>query len=137
MTDLETLGRYRLEEAEETLLDAEKMLPGTFSRRSVVNRAYYAMFYAVLALHLHADTKLRTSKHAGVISLFDKEFVKSGVLEPRYSRMLHGIFELRLEGDYKVREEISPDEAASAVRQAGEFVRAVAALMQSKGTPNL
>jgi uncharacterized protein (UPF0332 family) len=38
-----------------------------------VNRAYYAMFYAVLAL-LQRIGRV-PSRHAGVISLFDTEFV--------------------------------------------------------------
>ena len=50
MTDRETLFRYRLKEAEETLADAEQMLTGGFSPRSVVNRAYYAVFYFILAV---------------------------------------------------------------------------------------
>ena len=52
MTDRETLSRYRLEQAEETLADARMMLAGGASARSVVNRSYYAMFYGVLALLL-------------------------------------------------------------------------------------
>jgi uncharacterized protein (UPF0332 family) len=44
MTDLETLFVYRFKQAEETLLDAERMLQGNFSPRSITNRAYYSMF---------------------------------------------------------------------------------------------
>ena len=50
MTDRENLFRYRLREAEDTLADAEQMLAGGVSPRSVVNRAYYAVFYFILAL---------------------------------------------------------------------------------------
>lgn len=122
MTDLEALARYRLKEAEETLEDAERMLGGAFSPRSIVNRAYYAMFYAVLALHLRYGTNLRTSKHAGVISLFDREFVRSGRMERRFSRMLHGVFELRIEGDYRERSAIEAGSVEESVRQAREFL---------------
>ena len=45
MTDRDSLFLYRLKQAEETLLDAEKMLGGSFTPRSVTNRAYYSMFY--------------------------------------------------------------------------------------------
>lgn len=65
MTDKETLLRYRLSEAEETLQDAEKMLQNDISPRSIINRAYYSMFYAVLALFLHSDINPKTSKHVG------------------------------------------------------------------------
>lgn len=129
MTDLEALSHYRIGEAEETLRDAEKMLAGDFSRRSVVNRSYYVMFYAVLALHLRFGTKLRTSKHAGVISLFDSEFVRPGRMDVKFSRMLHGIFELRLEGDYKEHTAIDLESAETSVRQAREFLVEVKKLL--------
>ena len=65
MTDRETLFRYRLEQAEETLADARMMLAGGGSARSVVNRCYYAMFYGVLALFIQFNTPHKTSKHSG------------------------------------------------------------------------
>ena len=45
------------------------------------------MFYAVMAL-LQTIGKV-ASKHAGVISLFDKEFVHAGVFPVEMSRALH------------------------------------------------
>ena len=78
MTDKETLVAYRFKQAEETLLDAERMLQGGISPRSITNRAYYSMFYIVLALFLKTDINIKTSKHTGVISIFDKEFILTG-----------------------------------------------------------
>jgi hypothetical protein len=49
MTDKEVLLHYRLQQAEETLEDAEKMLRANLTPRSILNRAYYSMFYAILA----------------------------------------------------------------------------------------
>ena len=72
MKDTESLFKYRLEQAEETLLDAKRMLKENFSTRSITNRAYYFMFYAVLALFLKTGISVKTSKHVGVITLFDK-----------------------------------------------------------------
>jgi uncharacterized protein (UPF0332 family) len=42
MTDMETLFSYRYKQAEETLLEAQKMLEAGFSPRSIINRAYYS-----------------------------------------------------------------------------------------------
>lgn len=75
MTDKQTLFKYRLNQAEETLSDAERMLQDNLSPRSIINRAYYSMFYTLLALFLKADIALKTSKHAGVISIRISEFV--------------------------------------------------------------
>ena len=46
---IQTLVRYRLEQAAEALAAAELSLASAL-HRSAVNRAYYAMFYALLAL---------------------------------------------------------------------------------------
>lgn len=75
MTDKETLFLYRLNQAEETLIEAEKMITNNFSPRTIINRAYYSMFYALLALFLKTGINIKTSKHIGIISLFDKEFI--------------------------------------------------------------
>lgn len=72
MTDRETLFLYRLKQAEETLSEAQKMLEEGFSPRSIINRAYYSLFYMLLALFLKTGVNIKTSKHMGVISLFDK-----------------------------------------------------------------
>jgi len=57
------LIRYRLNQARETLHEAE-ILDREESWRGVVNRSYYAMFYAVLALAVKSQEP--TSKHSGV-----------------------------------------------------------------------
>lgn len=129
MTELETLFTYRLQEAEETLADAVQMLDGNVSPRSVVNRAYYTMFYAVLALFIRFGTVHRTSKHAGIIGIFNKEFVRTGKIEIRFAKMLNTIFEARLEGDYKGLIVLTHDHAQDAVKKAGEFLTAVKELI--------
>lgn len=121
MTDKETLYTHRLKQAEETLLDAERMLQGNFSPRSIINRAYYSMFYAVLALFLKTDVNIKTSKHIGVISIFDKEFVKSRKIDKHYSTILHDVFDARQEGDYKEFVELSYEDADRFIKFAQDF----------------
>ena len=125
MTDKQVLLAYRLKQAEETLSDAEKMLKGDFSPRSVINRAYYSIFYAVLGLFLHGDIRTRTSKHAGIISIFDQEFVHKGKIDHYYSRMLHKMFAVRQQGDYKELVELSMEDAAKYVDQAKKFLKGI------------
>lgn len=64
---LEDLLRYRMEQAFETLRESEILL-GEAAFRGTINRAYYAMFYTVLALL--ATKQLGASKHSTVTSLF-------------------------------------------------------------------
>ena len=125
MTDTQALFTYRLRQAAETLRDAEKMLQNDLTPRSVINRAYYAMFYTVLALFISAGLNPKTSKHSGVITVFDKEFVHTGKLDRRFSRMLHRMFNARQECDYKELVESSAEEAAESIKMANEFVRTI------------
>ena len=125
MTDKQTLFLYRFKQAEETLSDAEKMLQDNLGPRSIINRAYYSMFYTLLALFLKADIALKTSKHAGVISIFDKEFVHTGKIDKHYSKILHKAFDARQEGDYKELVEISAEDADEHVNLAKEFLTGI------------
>ena len=61
MTDRESLLAFRMKEAEETLADAERMLQNGLSPRSITNRAYYAIFYSILALFLKTGINVKTS----------------------------------------------------------------------------
>jgi hypothetical protein len=129
MTDKEALFLYRLSQAEETLSDAHKMLQENFSPRSIINRAYYSMFYAVLAVFLKTDTNLKTSKHTAVISIFDREIVNKGKMDQRYSKYLHKLFEARQESDYKEFVQFSSDDAAGFVKLANEFLEGIKKLI--------
>lgn len=93
------------------------------SIRAVINRLYYAMFYAVLALLLQKG--MGTSKHAGAISLFDKEFIKTGIFDEKLSKILHRAFELRQRGDYMERAEVTKSDVDELFPEAREFVRKV------------
>ncbi len=53
------LVKYRLNQAEESLSEAELLLKAGKSLRSVINRAYYAMFYAMLALQVTTGKSVR------------------------------------------------------------------------------
>jgi uncharacterized protein (UPF0332 family) len=77
--EIEILIEHRLEQAQEALDDAKYLIDGNRSPQSIINRSYYAMFYAALALLQKASKA--PSKHSGVISLFDKEFVMKGTFE--------------------------------------------------------
>lgn len=132
MTDKDVLFAYRLKQAEETLADAERMLQGNFSPRSIINRAYYSMFYAILALFLNRDIHLKTSKHSAIISIFDREFIHSGEVDRKFSKMLHKLFDLRQECDYKELVEISVKDVVEHVKDAKVFMEAIKAFINAK-----
>ncbi|MBI5815716.1 MAG: HEPN domain-containing protein [Nitrospinae bacterium] len=115
-----TLVQLRLKQASDAINDATFLLDQRRSSQSVVNRAYYAMFYSALALLQYVSKA--PSKHSGVISLFDTEFVMKGIFPKEMSKDIHLIFEMRQNADYKATEEISADKASEACAKAQRFV---------------
>ncbi|MBI5841739.1 MAG: HEPN domain-containing protein [Chloroflexi bacterium] len=112
--DKQALIHYRLEQA----LHKQARTPA-----SIVNRAYYAMFYATLALLATIDSD--SSKHSSVIALFDKNFVRQKILPKEMSVMLHEAFESRQEGDYRDFSKIDRNKATELLRSAEEFIRSI------------
>jgi uncharacterized protein (UPF0332 family) len=125
MTDLNALFNYRWEQAKTTLTDAQKMAEQGLSPRSIINRAYYAMFYATLALFLKTGVSVSTSKHAGVLGIFDKEFILTGKIPKEYSKMLHVAFDDRQEFDYKEFAEVDNKDALDSVENAKLYIIAL------------
>ena len=121
--DKNALIQYRLDQARETLVDAQVLYDNDRRPASVVNRAYYAMFYAALALMVTVGKS--SSKHIGVIAFFDSEFVRKNIFPKEMSRMLHEAFEARQEGDYQNPDAIDRDKAAEILDAAGEFLKVV------------
>ena len=117
--NIKALVAYRLEQADESL-EAAKILLDKGLIRPSVNRAYYAMFYAVLALL--ARGKQETSKHSGAIALFDRDFVKRGIFKKDFSRWLHDAFDLRQRSDYAAEYHVSGEETDKTLKNAESFV---------------
>lgn len=114
------LIEYRLAQARDSIREADVLDQSGMSRRSVMNRLYYAMFYAVLALL--QEKEMGTSKHSGAIALFDREFVKTGTFPKEMSKALHRAFELRQKGDYMEETEVTADDVAEIRPVAEQFV---------------
>jgi len=125
------LARYRVQQAEESLDEARFLLAGGKSARSIINRAYYAMFYAVLALLVYEE--FSSSKHSGVLSYFNRRFIKGGVFDKSLGLWLGKAFELRQRVDYRERVEPAADQATQVLDQAERFVRAVTAHLVAAG----
>ena len=105
--EIKKLAWHRLSRAEETFRDGEIMLENG-SYNSAINRFYYAGFYAARALL--ATQELDSSKHSGIISLFQKNFVKTGIIPEHISKALPRSFEERIDMDYEDFVSIGCDE---------------------------
>lgn len=127
-SQLEQLIDFRLQQAQETLLEAEMLLSGS-AWRGAVNRAYYAMFYALLALL--ASRQLGSSRHSAAIALFDREFVKTGLFERELSRSLHLAFADRQSLDYGEVVQADRERAELRLQEAQVFVEAITAFLHT------
>lgn len=117
------LAKYRLKQAEESIDEADFLLHGRKSPRSVINRAYYGMFYSVLALLIFEP--YASSKHSGVLGYFNRRFVKTGIFPEELGRVINKAFELRQRGDYRELEELSYDLVRPFIDQSRRFVQVV------------
>jgi uncharacterized protein len=124
----QALIRYRLEQAGEALSAARINFASNLNR-SAVNRAYYAMFYAVLALL--ASRQSETSRHSGAISQFDQFFVKPGLLPTEFSRWLHDAFLNRQAADYGAELTLASEDIERLLSRAGDFVAGVRDLLKN------
>ncbi|MEE0468091.1 MAG: HEPN domain-containing protein [Blautia sp.] len=93
----EELKTYRLEMAKERL-HSSKILLEDGSYKDSIGRSYYAMFTAVRALLAVEGQDF--SKHAGVIAYFQKEYVKTGKFDKKYSKYISQAFQIRNNTDY-------------------------------------
>jgi len=114
--------QLRLEQARETLEEADALREHELWR-GVINRSYYAMFYAVLALGVYKQIVL--SKHSQAIAFFDKEFVKTGIFPRALSRSLHLGFDQRQVNDYGDIWAVNQEEAETIFSEARLFVESV------------
>jgi uncharacterized protein (UPF0332 family) len=128
------LARYRIQQAHDSLREAG-ILVRERSWRGAINRAYYAMFYAVLALAVVEGYS--TSKHAGVLAFFDREYVKKDVFSKALSQKMHLAFERRQTQDYGEFVLIEESTAQETLADATEFVDAIETYLLSSVFPSL
>jgi uncharacterized protein (UPF0332 family) len=117
------LIEYRLESAREMLRDARLLQENGGSPVSIVNRAYYSVFYATLAVLVKED--IEPTKHTGVLSKFDELFVRQGVFSKEMSRIIHHAFDMRQAGDYQKSKVITEEQAIEVLNSAEEFVKTI------------
>lgn len=114
--------KYRLEMAEERL-HSSKVLLEAGSYKDSIGRSYYAMFTAVRALLAMEGQDF--PKHAGVIAYFQKEFVKTGKVDRKYSKYISQAFQIRNNTDYADFFIVSAQDAKEQYEKAKEFLKVI------------
>jgi uncharacterized protein (UPF0332 family) len=119
-----------LERAHQDLQAAQSNLAQGFYGVAV-SRAYYAMFYSANALL--ASKGISRSKHSGVHSAFGEQFVRVGLIEAEYAKMLGQAFDSRLDSDYDILFSAERSLAEEILRDAQRFVERTERYLQQAG----
>ncbi len=114
------LSAYKLARANEFLQVSKLNLDNGFYN-DCISRAYYAVFTAILALT--ALDGFDSSKHQGIISHFNKEYVKTGIFDKTHSRIVSIAFDLRSKSDYGDFFSASMEQAEEQYHAACSFVK--------------
>jgi len=126
---LTVLSAHRFKRAKEELQTAELLLRNA-DFRSSINRSYYSIFHAIRAVN--ALDGFDSSKHSGVISHFNQEYVKTGLFEKEVSKIIRNASELREQADYEDFYEASQEEAVDVFEQAARFISVVEVYLREK-----
>jgi uncharacterized protein (UPF0332 family) len=128
--DIKILVNYRLAEAREAIKDADCLIAADRSAQGIINRLYYAMFYAGLAILQRLGKT--PSKHSGVISLIDTHYVITGKIPKQLSKAFHRAFEMRQSSDYQASSSVPPDTITDLRKEAELFVNAASELIANE-----
>lgn len=112
----------------EERLKSSKVLLDAGSYKDSIGRSYYAMFTAVRALLAVEGQDF--SKHAGVIAYFQKEYIKSGKIEKKYSKYISQAFQIRNNTDYADFFIVSMQDAQEQYEKAKEFLGMIKEYLQ-------
>jgi len=95
--DRQILIQYRLQQAEQTIEEVSKLIENRLFNIAV-NRIYYGIFYSLSALALKYE--FNSTKHAQLIGWFNKNFIKTGLIDIKYGKILRDAFKNRSDSDY-------------------------------------
>lgn len=113
------LSKYRIERAREDL-EASKLLFENNLFSQSLNRSYYAIFHSVRAVFVYE--KFDSRKHSGIISYFNKKYIKEGIFDKEYSKILMGAEKIRNKSDYNDFYIASKEDALDQVIGAKDFI---------------
>ena len=123
------LALYRIAMAKERL-ESAKLLLDNNSYKDSIGRSYYAIFTSARAL-LALDGE-DFARHAGVISYFQRTYIKSGVFDVKFSRYISEAFQIRNNTDYADFYIVSREDAQEQYQRAVEFYETIYAYLQNR-----
>ena len=124
------LSKYRFETSLESITDAKIMLDnGRY--KNALNRAYYSIFHAIRSVC--ALDGFDSSKHSGVISYFNQNYVKTNIFPRELSKIIRYASESREKADYLDFYIASKEEAEKQIERAIYFSGFISQYLVSVG----
>ena len=127
--ELIDLALYRLEKAKKDLSDAKKTLELEMYD-TAANRSYYAIFHATRAV-LALDGQ-DYKRHSGVISSFQKDYIKTEIFDKQMSNIIKNAFDMRTESDYEDFYIIPKEDVKLQVAEAETFITNIENYLKNK-----
>ena len=100
-----------------------KILRDADSYKGANNRAYYAIFHAINAVHGLRGVAYK--RHKDAIGNFNKEYVKTGIFPREMGRKIAGVEEIRHASDYDDFYIATVEEVEEQIAVAEEFIQMV------------
>ena len=121
-----SLAKIRLEHSEECLKSAETLLNDS-DYKGAANRSYYAIFHALRAVLVFDN--FDSKKHSGIISTFNKLYIKTGKFDKEISRIISSAFDVRTDSDYNDFFIISKDSVINQINEAKKVIETIKAYL--------
>lgn len=113
---------YRIQSAKSDLKSA-KILLDAEEYKAANNRAYYAIFHAINAIHAISGKAYK--RHKDAIANFNKDYVKTEIFPREIGRKISEAEEIRHASDYDDFYIASKEESERQVAVAAEFIQMV------------
>lgn len=101
-------------------IGAAKLLANSHLYAGAISRAYYACFYAINYLLIQDGIDAKTHKQVAIE--FRKKYIKTGMLDKQFSRILDQLFNTRMLSDYDATIELEPERVTHLISLAETFV---------------
>lgn len=118
------------QKAQEVLKEAkvllDQQLPG-----GAISRAYYAAFHAATALLISKGLEVKS--HQGLGKMFSLHFIKTGLMDSKFSRILSLAQKYREEADYNSEYVFTIDDAQKTYQEVQDLCMTAEAILREKG----
>ena len=126
--DRKVLVQLHLEKAHACLMEAEQLM-ALEAVSAAANRYYYAVFHAIHALFVKKG--IQSKSHRGTNAQFHQQFIKTGIVDPKYGHFVAVMENMREKADYDVIYDVTREDIDALKPLAHEFVQLVEQLLKA------